>query len=177
MKDIGHNNKSCRMYRNLPPNKGKKQSDTATSSRKEDVCLACEMDSLFLEYYRRSTGSDVVSILNDLAESQLTAADTFLEISRRDEESYPKGEPIIIDKLLVAAWRSSGMNHIAGYDQHDAHEFLHAFLDILGRQICRHRARVDAAINMARCGNPFSKDVDQGHHGKASRVMQVSIFF
>jgi hypothetical protein len=163
MKDIGHNHKSCRTYRSLSPT-GKKPTDAPNAP--DDICMACEMDSLFLEYYKRTTGRDVNEILDDLAKSKMSAADTFAEISRRDEESCPKGEPMVIDKMLHVAWKSSGMNHLAGYDQRDAHEFLHAFLDILGKQICNHRARVDAAIHMARYGSTFSRQPEQGHHGK-----------
>ena len=92
--------------------------------------------------------------------------DLFDEISGRDEECISKGEPLITTKMLHVAWKSGGMGHLAGYEQRDAHEFLHAFLDILGKQICQHRARVDTAIAMSRCGNPFIRQQEQVHHGK-----------
>jgi hypothetical protein len=34
--------------------------------------------------------------------------------------------------MLTAVWRCGGMSHLAGYDQRDAHEFLHGFLEIMG---------------------------------------------
>ena len=92
--------------------------------------------------------------------------DLFDEIVGRDEESTSKGEPLVVAKMLHVAWKSGGMGHLAGYEQRDAHEFLHAFLDTLGKQICQHRARVDSAIAMSRCGNPFVKQQEQVHHGK-----------
>lgn len=139
----------------------------AAHKRNSSVCLACEMDSLFLQYYGRATGRDVVSILADLSASpRRSVMDLFDEISGRDEESTSKGEPLITAKMLHVAWKSGGMGHLAGYEQRDAHEFLHAFLDILGKQICQHRARVDGAIAMSRCGNPFVKQQEQVHHGK-----------
>jgi len=123
------------------------------------------MDMLFLDYYSRATGRNVVEILEDMARSpRRSVVDLFDEISGRDEECIPKGEPLIIAKMLQVAWNSGGMGHLAGYEQRDAHEFLHAFLDILGKQICQHRARVDAAIALARCGNQFMRQQEQVHH-------------
>jgi ubiquitin carboxyl-terminal hydrolase 22/27/51 len=170
LKDIGHNHRSCKMYRNLKKATKDKQSTNLTSIPPPwlDVCLACEMDSLFLEYYGRSTGRNVVGILEDLSGSTKTSvAELFAEISSRDEECMAKGEPLVTASMLHAAWKSSGMHHLAGYEQRDAHEFLHAFLDLMGKHICEHRARVDSAINMARFGSPFLRAVEQGHHGKS----------
>ena len=168
LKDIGHNHMSCELYRKLKPNdEPVLNAVVAAHKRNSSVCLACEMDSLFLQYYSRATGSDVVSILKELSTSpRRSVMDLFDEISGRDEECISKGEPLITTKMLHVAWKSGGMGHLAGYEQRDAHEFLHAFLDILGKQICQHRARVDTAIAMSRCGNPFIRQQEQVHHGK-----------
>ena len=162
LKDIGHNHKACKKYRQMNPT-------DKSRSPAEDVCLACEMDSLMLDYYSRSTGRNVVGILKDLAAApRRSIMDLLNEISSKDEEIIEKGEPIIISRMLHVAWKSSGMGHLAGYEQRDAHEFLHAFLDILGKQICKHRARVDAAIALAQTGSRFKREQEPVHHGEFS---------
>lgn len=160
LKDIGHHHMSCEKYRQMDP-------IDKTKDAADNVCLACEMDSLMLEYYGRSTGRDVVSILKDLsAAPRRSVMDLFNEIASRDEEITEKGQPLITSRMLHVAWKSGGMGHLAGYEQRDAHEFLHAFLDILGRQICKHRARVDAAIALAQSGSRFKREPQQVHHGE-----------
>jgi ubiquitin C-terminal hydrolase len=72
-------------------------------------------------------------------------------------EKNSRGWPIIPSRLLTAAWKCGHMNHLAGYEQRDAHEFLQAFLDTL----CRHeneyfsRALEAAGVakNISRRGN------------------------
>lgn len=160
LKDIGHHHKACEKYRRMDPNS--KSKDAANN-----FCLACEMDALMLEYYSRSTGRNVVGILKDLsAAPRRSVMDMLNQISSLDEEIIEKGEPMITSRMLHVAWKSGGMGHLAGYEQRDAHEFLHAFLDILGKQICQHRARVDAAIALSRSGSRFKREQQQVHHGK-----------
>ena len=160
LKDIGHNHKACEKYRRMDP--ADKSKGAANG-----VCLACEMDALMLEYYSRSTGRNVVAMLKDLsAAPRRSVMDLLNEVSGMEEEMMEKGEPIIASRMLHVAWKSGGMGHLAGYEQRDAHEFLHAFLDILGKQICKHRARVDAAIALARAGSRFKKEQEPVHHGK-----------
>jgi hypothetical protein len=49
-----------------------------------------------------------------------------------------QGDPLIPSALLTAAWKSGRMDHLAGYEQRDAHEFLQAFLDIMGKHESQH---------------------------------------
>lgn len=44
-----------------------------------------------------------------------------------------RGNPLGTTSMLAAAWKTGGMDHLAGYEQRDAHEFLHAFLDNVGK--------------------------------------------
>ena len=43
------------------------------------------------------------------------------------------GTPVIPSDLLYSIWKCREMSHLAGYEQRDAHEFLSAFLDVLGK--------------------------------------------
>jgi len=168
LKDIGHNHKACEVYRKRRPSDESVLDPVAARKRNTSTCLACEIDMFFLHYYSNSRGRDVVAILEELAKSPPRNTMTlFDEISSRDEGRKPSGEPLLIAKLLHVAWKSGGMSHLAGYEQRDAHEFLHAFLDILGKQICQHRTRVENAIAMSRCGSRFTKHNETPHrHGK-----------
>lgn len=162
LKDIGHNHMACEKYRRMDP-------AIKPKSPADDVCLACEMDALMLRYYSRSTGRDVVSILKDVSVApRRSVMKSLNEVSAMDEILIQKGEPIITSRMLHVAWKSGGMGHLAGYEQRDAHEFLHAFLDILGKQICKHRARVDAAIALARAGSRFRRAQEPVHHGECA---------
>lgn len=172
LKDIGHHHIACKAYRHGLNSKALKDaysSKDPTAMQKlvaEDHCLACEFDKLFLQYFSRAVGRDVFSILDH----NTSTADLFEEISGSDDETIPKGEPLIPTTMLHATWKSGGMSHLRGYEQRDAHEFLHAFLDILGKHICQHRARVDDAIQMAKLGNPLaSLPSEEVHHGKTAK--------
>jgi len=77
-----------------------------------------------------------------------------------------EGSPLIISDLLTSAWKSGGsMNHLAGYEQRDAHEFLNSFLEILGKHIIIYRKRINDAVTKIYRENAFApelnlKDVD-----------------
>ncbi|CAB9497825.1 terminal hydrolase 22 [Seminavis robusta] len=169
LKDIGHHHAACEKYRHVDPSDKAKVTD--------NVCLACEMDSLMLEYYGRSRGRDVVGILNDLsARPRRGVVELFNEISSMDEEKMAsQGMPLLPTKMLLAAWKSGGMDHLKGYQQRDSHEFLLAFLEILGKQICKHRARVDEAIAMAQLGNPFRKPQEPVHHDVVKHLFEGTL--
>jgi len=49
------------------------------------------------------------------------------------------GVPLITSDLLFSAWKCKEMAHLAGYEQRDAHEFLQALLDVIGKHCNRYR--------------------------------------
>jgi ubiquitin carboxyl-terminal hydrolase 22/27/51 len=91
--------------------------------------LACELDKVFLCYYGSAKGFDVLPVLAlDGVEAKIQEP-VGCDFRRA---KIAKGEPLVIADMLTAVWRCGGMSHLAGYDQRDAHEFLHGFLEILG---------------------------------------------
>jgi len=120
---IGHHHQACQIYRKEELPTGK---DAAKPGPKKDsVCLACEFDKLLLQYFESSNGVDMSSF----AEYSTLAPQVG---GLRVGSSGTKGEPLVTADLLTAAWKCGGMSHLAGYEQRDAHEFLHGFLEILG---------------------------------------------
>lgn len=126
--DMGHGHQSCQVYRDRAALEGKpsngKAGGAAKSAKKEtakneSICLGCELDKLMLQYFGSSNGIDMSCIAVDAS---------------IDSSNVPvvKGEPLVTAEMLTAAWKCSGMSHLAGYEQRDAHEFLHGFFDILG---------------------------------------------
>ena len=61
-----------------------------------------------------------------------------------------KGSPIIPIHFFAASWNSAGMIHLAGYEQRDAHEFLHAFLDTMGKDTQMYH---ELAIKLGGCNS------------------------
>jgi len=76
--------------------------------------LACELDLLFVQYYSSTIGQNVVD-----------------QLSGKPAVEEDKGIPLIPSALLTEAWKQPEMEHLKGYEQRDAHEFLQAFLDIV----------------------------------------------
>ena len=103
------------------------------SSDDLSLCLACETDRLFLESFGSAAGTDAFGALS---EAETSGARSAPNRGRGDIPTRPRqqrGRPLVPQRVLSAAWRSGGMDHLAGYEQRDAHEFLQAFLDILGK--------------------------------------------
>ena len=139
LKQIGHNHLASSIY--LSSDRTSKAQDDGQSAGSSgnlsplfaaapnEICLASELDKVFLSYYGSSIGVDVLSVLamDDAASIQANAS---VYISGPAETV--KGEPLVLADMLTAVWRCGGMSHLAGYDQRDAHEFLHGFLEILG---------------------------------------------
>lgn len=80
-------------------------------------CLACAMDRLMLQYFGSARGINALAILEE-----------------RDDESQLRGDPLVGSEMLFTTWKCPGMSHLAGYEQRDAHEFLHGFLDSLSKR-------------------------------------------
>jgi ubiquitin carboxyl-terminal hydrolase 22/27/51 len=147
--DIGHHHMSCNVYR--AKELSTLDNSTTTITKIEESCLACELDKLMLNYFDSSTGHKtrllVKSVANDLETSSNDDADR-IDVT---------GEPLITTSMLTAAWKS--VTHLAGYEQRDAHEFLHAFLDALGKHTHTYRLRVNASINVVP-GNSLDSNFD-----------------
>jgi Ubiquitin carboxyl-terminal hydrolase len=135
LKQIGHNHFATSMY--LSSDRALKTQDVPSASSSgnlfatapNEICLASELDKVFLSYYGSSVGVDVLSVLAmDDAASMPANASVYVS----GPVETVKGEPLVLADMLTAVWRCGGMSHLAGYDQRDAHEFLHGFLEILG---------------------------------------------
>jgi hypothetical protein len=172
LKDIGHHHESCDIYRKMEAaattgaTKDIVSIGTVGQAQKKsvhDVCLACEMDKLFLRYLGSAKGLDVLSAVTKVAPlHQDNSVDR--------NSSNIKGEPLIAADILTAAWKCGGMNHLAGYQQRDAHEFLHGFLEILGKDTRMYRDRVYKIINTAKAENAVIVTDKNSHNGKSSDV-------
>ena len=127
LREIGHDTLSCQMIR------------ASAAEPKQSTCLACELDSLFLKGFGSLIGKDVVGALVEPNDP-----------SRRFEVvSIDKGMPLIPSDFLTAAWKSGGMDHLSGYEQRDAHEFLLALLNLIGKHTNAHHARIQANLDLA----------------------------
>ena len=158
LRDVGHHHKSCELYRSeeyaratlsktkVSSSKTKKSSSSITKPAPE-ICLACEMDCLFLSYFGSTVGKDVVTSIEEscrdlVGKKKGEAIEKYCE----DVSDLEKGVPLVISELLTSAWKSGKMNHLAGYEQRDTHEFLNAFLEVLGKNIVNYRERIYAAV-------------------------------
>eukprot|EP00536_Pseudo-nitzschia_multiseries_P008943 jgi/Psemu1/306147/fgenesh1_kg.238_\ len=149
------------------PAKSKKSGTVSTVKKKtpkiqSEVCLACEMDRLYLSYYGAAVGNDVFVPIEESSRNLLLGNALENQPATFNELVVPieKGDPLIISDLLTSAWKSGGMNHLTGYDQHDAHEFLNSFLELLGKHILKFRHRIHAAVTKVYKDNAFVPDMD-----------------
>lgn len=152
---IGHNHESCALYRQAatqsPASKHPSlvgDSVASRPSRPTTVCLACELDKLFLSYLSISRGIEIQSALS--------------MNPKASPQPVSKGEPLVISDMLTSAWMCKGMTHIAGYAQRDAQEFYLAFMETLGHQARIFRQRVHKTINSVRSRNSFVDHDDVG---------------
>ena len=151
--DVGHNHVACHIYRmmnvKIPAEQGSRDASAKAKAKIKSVCLACEMDKLFLRYVGSTKGIDLLSIVDTTAlystvkKAELNASSS----SNKNEVVGIRGSPLLTAEMLTASWKCGGMNHLAGYDQRDAHEFLHGFLEILGKHMRQFRDRVHAVMN------------------------------
>jgi len=134
LRDYGHHSHACKLYREWDFSGRRKKCGL------DEPCLACDMDRLFLSYYGNTIGMDVRYAVDEACNVDKATL----------EQSQPleKGEPLIISEMLTASWKSGGMNSVASYKQHDAHEFLNSFLELLGKQTRQHWDRIHDALNV-----------------------------
>ena len=167
LKDIGHNHEACLLYRKKNSGvTGGPNAETSRSKRttSDTICLACEMDTLFLSYMGSSTGVDVLSAVRSSDENRSSgtgisssSSANHLATATSTDGTVVQGAPLVAASMLSTAWKCVAMKHLAGYGQRDAHEFLHGFLEIMGRHMQLYRTRMYKAINRAR---PLNSVVD-----------------
>jgi ubiquitin C-terminal hydrolase len=113
--DLGHDHQSCLVLRKHTESVVVDDTICTTGSQ---TCLACELDCMFLQYFGSTVGMDLLNEVKCAPKATLVRE---------------KGIPLIPSALLTEAWKQPEMEHLKGYDQRDAHEFLQALLDILSR--------------------------------------------
>jgi len=162
LKDSAHHYKASKAYRDASAEESA-QVDTSSSSEKSapkekkesEQCLAYEMDRLFLSYYGSAIGHDVLAVIEE--SSHNLSCDTDDAYVATEPPEVDQGEPLIPSSLLATIWKSEHLKHLAGYKQHDAHEFLNSFLEQMSKNIKQHRDRVVESINTARDDNCVTK--------------------
>jgi ubiquitin carboxyl-terminal hydrolase 22/27/51 len=173
LKEVGHDHRSCAIHRKatVPPPGMNTTSQAAAGSkpRGSDVCLACEMDVLYLQYLGRTIGKNVEAALAD-ADCSGSRSEGARKANFDDSNYFAKGEPLITADMLTVAWKSGGMDHLVGYEQRDAHEYLHAFLEILGEHVKQYRDQVFSSLNQA---GPYAFEKQD----KVSQGTSFKVFF
>ena len=153
LKNNGHNHHACKLYR---------QWDFAARKKKrgldESICLACEMDRMYLAYYGHTIGMDVQGAVEEVCNMESMSSSEL-------NQPVEKGDPLVISEMLTASWKSGGMNGLASYKQHDSHEFLNSFLEQVGKQTRQHWGRVQAAINYVQTNNSQLETADNSKNG------------
>jgi ubiquitin carboxyl-terminal hydrolase 22/27/51 len=183
LKDIGHNHLVCtnttrskqqQDSKDKGNNNRNNQNKNNTSNKSSNkVCLACQVDKVLLQMFASATGNtNTLSLLakgvggtncidsnsnntnnnkdKDKDNNKDTNKDT-KALEEKESFSRVKGEPLVTTEMLTAAWKC--MSHLSGYEQRDAHEFLHGFLDVLGKHIVSYRQDVFDTINLPRPNN------------------------
>ena len=138
---IMHHHVACHELRRAEggPQRPKATVDNKSGSSTVEDCLACELDKLMLRYFGNSRGVNILSAVSNEQTIQMTD---------NIKPAVP-GEPIITSDMLSCAWQCGSMSHLAGYDQRDAHEFLHGFLESLSKSDHAYRNRVTRAVSLA----------------------------
>jgi ubiquitin carboxyl-terminal hydrolase 22/27/51 len=164
--DVGHNHVACNIYRmmNLKVSieQGSRVASANAKNKTKSVCLACEMDKLFLRYVGSTRGIDVLTVVDTSSLYSAVKKPEFNGTSndRKIDVTGMKGSPLLTADMLTAAWKCGGMKHLAGYEQRDAHEFLHGFLEILGKHMQQFRDRVHTAINSIRTPQSLKRKME-----------------
>jgi Ubiquitin carboxyl-terminal hydrolase len=198
LRDIGHHHEASLIYHNMEiaatphsmsrsllKNGDKTQSidiSLTTAKTFDDVqkgkgyysCLASEMDKLFLQYFSSSIGFDVFSALRKSghsSNSDLSNAGT----------SVSKGQPLLLTEMLSTVWQCRGMRHLAGYDQRDAHEVLHAFLDNIGKSNQRYNQMIQLALDWPPSENIKNSDLKtntpKSDYGKVLNRSDINVVY
>jgi len=127
------------------------------------ICLACEVDTLMLEYYGNTVGLDI-STLSDSPEPFPSNTPPATESGGDNLNSQPhsddtlhatshleRGMPIVASNFLATAWKSKDMAALAGNEQHDSHEFMQVFLDIVDKDCKRFQQSISSCREATAC--------------------------
>jgi ubiquitin carboxyl-terminal hydrolase 22/27/51 len=139
--EVRHDHNVCQLLKSAASkasNNGKhveSENNAVKCNGSDSVCLACEMDKLFLLYYGSTIGMDVISAMKEGPVT--TSSSSTMELSSKNTNDV-KGVPVAPSDFLQTAWQCKGMSHLAGHEQRDAHEFLQAFLDIMGKHCLKY---------------------------------------
>jgi ubiquitin carboxyl-terminal hydrolase 22/27/51 len=169
---VGHHHLACNIYRTMsvkPATTNLRDSPAKTKAKLKTVCLACELDKLFLRYMGSAKGIDLLSIV-DTSASRVTTSTTVVEAdvaNTKKDRVVIQGNPLLTAEMLAASWKCGGMNHLAGYEQRDAHEFLHGFLETLGQHMRQYRDRVRMSIHAIQTSKPFVNAEHKTNGGKS----------
>jgi hypothetical protein len=126
------------------------------------------MDKMFLSYFGSTIGVDVTSLMPEETQRGKRGFTLASNEAGSGPAEMRKGEPLVTHGMLTAAWKCGGMDHLAGYEQRDAHEFLHGFLDILGKHTRQYRERMYKKINLCVPANAIVASDKPTEHGKWS---------
>ena len=141
---LGHDFRVCSLMRN-GVSQTDSTSDGVTLNKSSDrnggkdltACLACAFDRLLLDYAGSCAGKDFVRMLG---------------CNRQESGKIPtrvQGMPLVPSNLLAMAWQCKEMNHLTGYEQRDAHEFLQAFLDTVAKHLRKQDNRMKKQLGTA----------------------------
>lgn len=160
LEETGHHHHACKLYRQREATRRKKKKTLAKPE--ESICLACEMDKLFLAYYGSNIGVDVPGAVEESCNMDGPDAEM--------NDALEQGDPLVITEMLTASWKTDGMNSLVGYKQHDSHEFLNSFLEMVGKQTKQHWVRVQSAINVVTSDNALVDDENEYPQGTCCNV-------
>jgi uncharacterized UBP type Zn finger protein len=107
------------------------------------------MDLIFLQSFGSSVGHDVVA-----------------ELDGKPAVEGERGVPLIPSDLLTELWKQPEMDHLKGYEQRDAHEFLQAFLDIIAKHSKAYEKLLDTNLSVI---DPSAKD-DESQEKKSKKA-------
>jgi|AntRauTorckE5430_2_1112549.scaffolds.fasta_scaffold00851_11 hypothetical protein len=154
LRDAKHDCRACEILRS-----------SNNDSSAVNLCLVCEIDRLILTYYGSSQGLDLGVIMNSTdfsgqafqVQSELNSSGGAVNNLENSDyvkfavSSIEQGMPIVISDFLAIAWKMKEMALLAGNEQHDAHEFMQVFLDIIDRDCMRFEKNITAARKDAEC--------------------------
>jgi ubiquitin carboxyl-terminal hydrolase 22/27/51 len=125
---------------------------------KDASCLACELDLLFVQYFGSTIGRNLIEEF----EGKLVEGD--------------KGIPLVPSALLTELWKQPEMDHLKGYEQRDAHEFLQAFLDVVAKHAKVYERTIEENLAITRQENTkAAPTVDIVKHLFEGMLRSVSI--
>jgi len=116
-----------------------------------------------LNYYGNTVGLDVCTIIGGsrglsgpksplLSYSTTDSSKKNQLESDSDEPTVPvlkKGMPMVVSDFLATAWQLKDMATLAGNDQHDSHEFMQVFLDIIDKDCERFQRIISSATELS----------------------------